>query len=212
MRLQLTKHVLIQIAIALSSLVVFNQLPTSANSDLSTQFSAPNEELLKSDLLAVTETGIVNFLCAEEQGVPTVFVRTQLRRIPIISWSSDLFRRSGYNSQARCRQVAVRLQQFYNCEILDNLSKGVITVSRTGKTYPAIFANVKPTRVVKPVLEGPPATVEKSTHENCPTLKPDREGRLLLMMLEPEMNADQIIQKLDDIRVGIEDPVCDSCK
>lgn len=136
----------------------------------------------ESEELTIRQTGITDFDCeVDKNGLPTVFVRTQRTKMPVLTWAYS--ERSLREAQSQCRQVAIKFQQFYNCKILDTLK-----VSSS-----EIFVTANP-----------------DTRRDCPALKPDRAGKLQLLPLEPGADAEKIDEQLYDIQAAYETnkPVC----
>lgn len=147
----------------------------------------------------VGKPSAVIFKCSpdtDENGVEILSVATKAPNahnryhIPLVRFTSNYFRQSGYTPQKRCEKIATRFQHFHNCGILDNLLKETAMDARTGKTYPAIFAEVK-------LASGG----QLATQDLCPALKPTN-GKLLLLMFEPGIKAGQVEEKLNDLRLG----------
>lgn len=138
----------------------------------------------------VSQTTVVNFICNREStpgGTETLLMEMERRHTPLVRSTSARF-------DAPCQKVATRFQQFYNCGILDNLSTG-FEITTAGDRYPAIFAQIKP-------AEGD----QSATLDLCPALKPFvKDGKLLLLKLERGVNAEQMRELLDDLRVGVSD-------
>jgi len=147
----------------------------------------------------VGRTSAVIFECSpdtNENGVETLSVVTKAPnaphryRIPVVRFTSNYFSQSSYTPRKRCEKIATRFQHFHNCGILDNLSRSNAVDARTGKTYPAIFAEVKPA-----------LGEQLATQDLCPALKATN-GKLLLLMFDPGIEANQIEEKLNDLRLG----------
>ena len=67
----------------------------------------------ESEELTIRQTGITDFDCeVDKNGLPTVFVRTQRTKMPVLTWAYS--ERSLREAQSQCRQVAIKFQQFYN--------------------------------------------------------------------------------------------------
>ncbi|MBM0742880.1 hypothetical protein JOY44_14905 [Phormidium sp. CLA17] len=181
------------------------KLPALSQTNISNQSTPENSCLAINDderinwTNRVGRTSAVVFECSSgtnENGVEILSVATKAPnahnrcRIPLMRLTSNYFRQSGYTPQKRCQKIATRFQHFHNCGILDNLLKGDATDARTGKTYPAIFAEVK-------LASGD----QLATQDLCTALKPTN-GKLLLLMFEPGIEAGQIEEKLNDLRLG----------
>ncbi|NJO41125.1 MAG: hypothetical protein HC769_28065 [Cyanobacteria bacterium CRU_2_1] len=66
------------------------------------------------------------FFCGMDGGVPTTLAHTDEGDVPIIRWTSNFFNDSGWTPQARCEEVSERFQKYYEQEVLDFITTGVI--------------------------------------------------------------------------------------
>ena len=79
----------------------------------------------------VNLTSQLQFFCTEgydpdlKQYIPTTFAqRLQDRKTAIIRWRSDWFKRTGWDQEARCQEVALRFQEAYQEGMLEYLTHG----------------------------------------------------------------------------------------
>lgn len=74
----------------------------------------------------------VKFICAysydqeNNEKMPTTFIWTPEKKIPVIVWESDFFKNSGYDAQTRCEQVSPRFQEAYYNNTLGLMTNGTI--------------------------------------------------------------------------------------
>lgn len=68
--------------------------------------------------------GETKFICGNWQGIPATMAETAKGKVPIITWVSDYFDTSGFNSRKRCQIVSQKFQQYYNEGTLKYLTTG----------------------------------------------------------------------------------------
>ena len=135
-------------------------------------------------------TGLTEFVCEQvdrnrnDPNQQELAIYTQRRRIPIIRWTAT--QQSSRTVEATCRQVAIRMRNYYNCNILENLDIAP-----------------KPGTISWDVV----VKADSNTRQYCPALKPDRAGTLPLITLNSRQEAERIRDNLLDIKIGILDPV-----
>ncbi|GAB4341064.1 MAG: hypothetical protein Fur0042_02190 [Cyanophyceae cyanobacterium] len=66
------------------------------------------------------------FQCQSENGIPTTVARTTAGTVPIIRWTSNYFDESGWTPERRCAAVSERFQTYYNHQLLNFLTVGVM--------------------------------------------------------------------------------------
>jgi hypothetical protein len=131
-------------------------------------------------------TWAIKFVCDESGSVPTLVVHTRRHSLQIAEWRSDYFQAAGYDPLTRCRKVAERLRLFYNCGLLrsDNMFSEISTTPQ-GNPSPVLFVGV-----------------DDEARRRCPTLDQRRSGKLLLFMVEPNQNLEQIQERLRELGEG----------
>jgi Circadian oscillating protein COP23 len=66
------------------------------------------------------------FVCGTSKGAPATIAQTNRGDIPVIRWTSDLFRDAGYTPEKRCQEVSARFQQYFRNQKLNYLTTGVM--------------------------------------------------------------------------------------
>ncbi len=66
------------------------------------------------------------FQCQTDNGTPTTVARTPTGTVPIIRWTSNYFDDSGWTPERRCAAVSERFQTYYNHQLLNFLTVGVM--------------------------------------------------------------------------------------
>ncbi|MBE9039838.1 hypothetical protein IQ235_03400 [Oscillatoriales cyanobacterium LEGE 11467] len=67
------------------------------------------------------------FFCADDgYGVPTTYISTEGKNLPLVRWVSHYFAGSGYDPETRCDRVSERFNRFYEAGILNYITTGYV--------------------------------------------------------------------------------------
>jgi hypothetical protein len=154
------------------------------------------------------------FECIPNSGIPssshTTIARTAWNddAVPIIRWVSNSFKKSGYSQEKRCKEVTEKLNRYYLCGLLeenrvesvDDLSKLVaLPLKDYFKKYPAIVSKVD---------------TDLLSTDGCANISKEilagTKDKVLLFMLERGDDPKRVLEQINSIRKGDEEPVCDS--
>lgn len=147
---------------------------------------APQTDATVDDQERFPPTWAIRFVCDQSSGIPTLFVHTRRHSLSIAEWRSDHFQPAGYDPLTRCHKVAERFRQFYNCGLLqpDNIFAEISTTTQ-GNPSPALFVRV-----------------DDRANRRCPGLDRQGSGKLLLFMVEPTQDVNQILTRLKELGEG----------
>ncbi len=162
------------------------EVRVASSSELSTVNSAPRSEPKVERLTKKVDVKQVIFRCEDTNGVPTTIAKLKDdKKSFIISWKSDFFNASGYNSQTRCKQASSRFEIYRKSNKFVYLTTGKInsqpTICLTGKengvcgegiqSQQGLLFTLKPNSSPQEILEK--LTIALQSHEivNKPALE-----------------------------------------
>ena len=64
----------------------------------------------------------VGFFCGQSKGVPTTFAQTARGKVPVIRWTSNVFKDSGFDNHTRCKIISQRFHNYYQRQQLNYLT------------------------------------------------------------------------------------------
>ncbi|MBF2026923.1 MAG: hypothetical protein IGS48_09180 [Oscillatoriales cyanobacterium C42_A2020_001] len=133
---------------------------------------------------------------------PTTVIHTPYgKNLPLITWATPEFRKWNHEPGTRCAAVSQRLQQYYNCDLLNPRYIGAATVPWTENGQTTFYPSVV-------VVHDNPTPCAATLPANILPSNAGTKGYVgLLFMLPPEGNAysaaakmRQILNQLDDLR------------